>query len=203
MASDIGSRRDYVAQLLTALNLYDRAKEKKFYGLQRVGADDINFSLLSTALSYRNIVDFLSLPSREVVDVSSVNDEHAKELLGWMFAQDQRGETVLGESRRLKTLAAVVGSETAVAELRCSGDLDKAYIFSSGPGETFTQLLSAAEANLAQCIGLLGGDVTPDKSHVALLRRIEDKASNLSLLIGKAMSKKDARARAAEGGDDA
>ena len=159
VARDIGSRRDYVAQLLTALNLYDRAKVAHFYDLQRVDEDDINFSLLSTALSYSNIVEFLNLPSRDAVDVDAVNDAHAKELLGWMFAQDQRGETVLGESRRLKTLAAVVGSERALVELRKTNDLDKAYVFSSGPAETFTQLLTGIEESIARCIGLLGGDV--------------------------------------------
>ena len=46
IARDIGSRRDYVAQLLTTLNLYDRAKSNPFYGLQRVDESDINFSSL-------------------------------------------------------------------------------------------------------------------------------------------------------------
>jgi hypothetical protein len=114
VARDIGSRRSYVAQLLTALNLYDRAKAARFYGLQRVGEEDISFSLLSTALSYSNIVTFLNLPSRDAISVDAVNDDHAKELLSWMFAQDQRGDTVLGESRRLKILAAVVASPRAV-----------------------------------------------------------------------------------------
>jgi len=198
VARDIGSRRDYVAQLLTALNLYDRAKAAHFYDLQRVDEDDINFSLLSTALSYSNIVEFLNLPSRDAVDVDAVNDAHAKELLGWMFAQDQRGETVLGESRRLKTLAAVVGSEHALVELRKTNDLDKAYVFSSGPAETFTQLLTGIEESIARCIGLLGGDVEPDDGHAALVQRIVDNADNLQLIIQKNIRQREKRARMSE-----
>ncbi|MBF5007976.1 ParB N-terminal domain-containing protein, partial [Diaphorobacter caeni] len=152
VAKDIGSRRDYAAQLLTALSIYDRAKQKNFYGLQRVREEDINFSLLSTALSYGNILKHLNLPSREVVEVNSINDEHARELFSWMFAQTDNGDTVLGESRRLKTLAAVLGSDRATVELRTSNDLDHAYRFSAGPAEAFSQLLATVDSSLDQSL---------------------------------------------------
>ena len=205
VARDIGSRRSYVAQLLTALNLYDRAKAARFYGLQRVGEEDISFSLLSTALSYSNIVTFLNLPSRDSINVDTVDDDHAKELLAWMFAQDQRGETVLGESRRLKILAAVVASPRAVIELRNNNNLDQAYVFTSGPTETFTKLLAGIESSIADSIGLLGGDVESNTSHVAQAGRIVDNAENLQLLIQKAVNSREKRARlaTAEGVKDA
>jgi hypothetical protein len=189
VARDIGSRRDYVAQLLTALNLYDRAKDTAFYGLQKIGEEDISFSLLSTALSYADIVKFLELPSRDAVAVGSVNDDHAKELLAWMFVQDQSGETVLGESRRLKQLAAVVASDRAVLELRKSSNLEQAYVFTSGPGEAFEQRLSAAERAVADCIGLLGSSLVPDTGHLKQVERIIDNAENLQLLIQKEIKK--------------
>ena len=198
VARDIGSRRDYVAQLLTALNLYDRAKNANFYGLQRVGENDINFSLLSTALSYSNIVEFLGLPGRDAVVVDSVNDAHAKELLGWMFAQDQRGETVLGESRHLKKLAAVVGSMHAVTELRKTNDLDKAYVFSSGPAKTFALLLTGIEESIAKCIDLLGGDVEPDHDHKERVRRIVARADNLQLLVQNSIRRREKREQTSE-----
>ena len=205
VARDIGSRRSYVAQLLTALNLYDRAKAARFYGLQRVREEDISFSLLSTALSYSNIVTFLNLSSRDSINVDTVNDDHAKELLAWMFAQDQRGETVLGESRRLKILAAVVASPRAVVELRNNNNLDQAYVFTTGPTETFTKLLAGIESSIADSIGLLGGDVESNTSHVAQADRIVDNAENLQLLIQKAVNSKGKRARlaTAEGVNDA
>lgn len=198
VARDIGSRRDYVAQLLTALNLYDRARQNDFYGLQRVDESDISFSLLSTALSYSDIVQFLNLPRRDVVSVDAVNDEHAKELLGWMFAQDQRGETVLGESRRLKSLAAVVASPSAVAELRKTANLDQAYIFTSGPGEAFQQRLGTAEQAIADCMGLLGASLEPNEQHAKQVERIIDNAENLQLLIQKAINQRNKRARQAQ-----
>lgn len=203
LARDIGSRRDYVAQLLTTLNLYDRARAQDFYGLQRVRDKDIGFSLLSTALSYRNIVEFLRLPSRDAVNVDAVDDARAKELLSWMFAQDQSGETVLGESRRLGRLAAVVGSETALAELRRNPDLDQAYLYTSGPTEAFTKLLVSADDSLSECLLLLGGDLTPDANHEALIERIVSRAENLELLLHNAKRKREKRERLGEGNADA
>ena len=185
VARDIGSRRDYVAQLLTALNLYERARNQNFYGLQRVNEQDIGFSLLSTALSYADIVKFLNLPRRDAVDVGSVNDQHAKELFSWMFAQDHRGETVLGESRRLKTLAAVVSSSQALVELRRSGNLDQAYVYTSGPGEAFAQRLEAAEKAIADCIGLISPSVVFGDHHLQKIEHIGDLVDFLQLLIQK------------------
>lgn len=186
VAKDIGSRRSYVAQLLTTLNLYDRAKEKKFYGLQRVQEEDISFSLLSTALSYTNIVKHLNLPSREIVEVSSVNDDHAKELFSWMFAQDQHGETVLGESRQLKALAAVVASPPALAELRENGKLEQAYLYSEGPGEAFNTMMANAENAISSCLTMLNGEVVINEGHVQTAERINNNADNLDILIQKA-----------------
>jgi hypothetical protein len=187
VARDIGSRHDYVAQLLTALNLYDRAKTANFYDLQRVDAKDVSFSLLSTALSYSNIVAFLNLKSRGVVIVDGIDDSHARELLSWMFAQNQTGDTVLGESRELKRLAAVVASPRAVAELRKTESLEKAYVFTSGPNEAFNRLLGEIEANIASSIGLLAGDFNPDEGHLSLAERINGNSENLVLLIQKAI----------------
>lgn len=203
VARDIGSRRDYVAQLLTALNLYERARQSKFYGLQRVAEHDISFSLLSTALSYSAIVKFLNLPSRDAVNVANVNDDHAKELLSWMFAQDQHGETVLGESRRLKQLAAVVNSPTALVELRRNGDLEQSYPFTSGPGEAFTERLNAAERAITDCLSLLTSAFEPDDSHAVQVQHILDNAENLQLLIQKSLTQRSKRARLAQAAEAA
>lgn len=205
VARDIGSRRDYVAQLLTALNLYERARNAQFYGLQRVGEDDISFSLLSTALSYVAIVKFLGLPKRDAVIVDTVNDDHVRELLGWMFAQDQRGDTVLGESRRLKNLAAVVDSPRAVLELRKSNNLEQAYVFTSGPGEAFGQRLEAAETAISDCLGLISSSLEPDDQHAKQVEHIIDNAENLLLLIQRSITQRNKRARQSQsvGGADA
>lgn len=202
VAKDIGSKKDYVAQLLTTLNIYDRAKNKDFYNLQRVREEDINFSLLSTALSYRNIVSFLNLPSREVVVVDEINDAHAKEIFSWMFAQNERGETVLGESRNLKTLAAILDSPAATEELRKEGDLSHAYQFSAGPAEAFNSMLSTVENNLQHCLKIIHSGIGINESHVNLAEKISDNAGNLYLLLQKDLRRAKSRLSSTEESKD-
>lgn len=187
VAKDIGSRRDYVAQLLTALGLYDRAKAKNYYDLQRLSERDISFSLITTALSYSNIVQFLEMQSREDATLRGLDEDRLKELLAWMFAQDQKGDTVLGESRRLKLLAAVVASSTATAELRKKGDLDQAYIHTSGPVDALTKLLDAADRSLEDCSAMMANDMALDESHMTQIKRVLNMAENLELLIQKGL----------------
>lgn len=196
VAKDIGSRRDYVAQLLTALGLYDRAKQNDYYGLQRVTEKDISFSLITTALSYSNIVEFLCLQSREDASLSGINDEHLKELLSWLFAQDQQGNTVVSESRKLKLLAAVVASPTATAELRKKGDLAQAYIHTNGPSEALTTLLDSADRSLEDCSSMMANEIALDESHMVQIRRILKISENLELLIQKGIRERQ-RAEAA------
>lgn len=180
LARDIGSRSDYVAQLLTTLALYDRAKNtNEFYGLQRLRESDINFSLLSTALSYTKIAAYLNLPSRTAVDVSGVNDDHAKDLFNWLFAQKDDGETTVGESRQLKQLAAVLGSEQATQELKSTQNLSKAYLFSEGPAQAAWRLLSDVEATLKRCLSMTHDELSVDDSHIEKAEKISDLAEDL------------------------
>jgi hypothetical protein len=143
LANDIGSRSDYVAQLLAAFNLYDTAENSSFFGL-RISQNDVEFSYLTTALNYTNITDWLGLESRKDTVQSGLNQEHLKELFAWMFVQDQQGRTILGESRNLKELAAVIGSESGIASLRKDGDLSTAFLFSEGPLEALSNALENA-----------------------------------------------------------
>jgi hypothetical protein len=134
LADDIGSRPDYVSQLLTALQLYTVASETKppFFGLP-VRPEDVEFSYITTALSYRNIVDWLGLESKGDYEMPQLKQEELKKAFGWMFAKDQLGRTVLGESRRLSMFAEVVRSPTAVVKLEQSANLDEAFLYTEGP----------------------------------------------------------------------
>ncbi len=183
VAKDIGSRKDYAAQLLTALKLYDLAKNRNYFGLQRLSEKDISFSLITTALSYRPITDFLGLVGREDCAAQNLREDHLQDLFAWMFAQDQQGDTILGESRKLRLLAAVVSSDGALTELRKTKDLDRAYVYTSGPAEALTKLLDEAATQLKECSEMVIGDVAPDDSHLSQINRIFKLVDNLQLLI--------------------
>ena len=85
----------------------------------------------------------------------------------------------------MKTLAAVVSSSQALVELRRSGNLDQAYVYTSGPGEAFAQRLEAAEKAIADCIGLISPSVVLGDQHLQQIEHIREQVENLELLIQK------------------
>lgn len=132
LAKDIGSRSDYVAQLLAALNLYEKASEEDFFGLP-IQPKDVEFSYVTTALSYRNIASWLGLEDRKDIEMEGLDEGNLKNIFSWMFAKDQQGRTILGESRKLTELSDVVARPDAVTALIESKSLSEAYLFTDGP----------------------------------------------------------------------
>lgn len=154
MANDIGSRPDYVEQLLTALGLYIKAEEANFFALP-MSAKDVEFSYLTTALNYKNITDWLGLESRRDVDMPALDIGNLKRAFAWMFPKNQQGQTIIGESRNLDQLAAVVKSPEAVEVLESTGRLGEAYLFSDGPQEALSKILDEAQKNVQAAWNLL------------------------------------------------
>jgi len=148
LAREIGSRPDYVAQMLTALNLYERAENKNFYNVKGLDPQEIEFSVLSTAISYNNIATYIGLEGRQDMAGANANDEHLKNLLSWMFVARGDQKSVLGDSRNLKQLAAVVESKAATSVLIKNSNLDEAYQLSRGPAEALSLALKAVERKL-------------------------------------------------------
>ncbi|MGJ7488762.1 ParB N-terminal domain-containing protein [Variovorax sp. ZT4R33] len=144
LANEIGSRSDYVAQLLTALNLYIHAEStQNFFGLP-LSAKDVEFSYLTTALNYSSICEWLGLEGKSDVKMPGLQAENLKRAFGWFFSKDQLGRTVLGESRNLSELAAVVQNPEAVKVLLETNQLSEAYLYSDGPQQALENAMQAA-----------------------------------------------------------
>jgi hypothetical protein len=60
-ARKIGSRADYVERLLTGLAVHERIVQHEYWGVDQPGASDTNFSVLTTALSYEGIAEWVGL----------------------------------------------------------------------------------------------------------------------------------------------
>jgi len=181
LAREIGSRADYVGQNLAALNLYERAESKNFYTVQGLNPNEIEFSVLTTALGYRNIVTFVGLESRQDFLGNDISDENLMHLLSWMFVARSDQKPILGDSRNLKKLAAVVDSETAVQSLIKEGDLDAAFQLSEGPALAFSHSLKLVKNKLEQSWEWLAkvDEPIPDDEEVAEnIRSIAQKIRN-------------------------
>ncbi len=104
LAREIGSRADYVGQMLTALNLYERAESQQFYDVKGLAPEEIDFSVLATALSYTNISKYVGLESRQDMIGEGVSDDNLKNLLTWSFVARENQKPIVSESRKLKHL---------------------------------------------------------------------------------------------------
>ncbi|MCX8518936.1 MAG: hypothetical protein ORN21_02215, partial [Methylophilaceae bacterium] len=111
---------------------------------------EIDFSVLSTAISYSDIANYVGLQGPQDIAGKQVNDEKLKNLLSWMFVARGNQKSVLGESRNLKQLAAVVSSPSAIKMLIKDGDLAMAYQLSHGPAEALNDALIKIERKLKQ-----------------------------------------------------
>lgn len=148
LAKDIGSKPYYVAQLLSGLALYIRAENAKFYGLP-IDAKDVEFSYITTALGYSNISSWLGLESKTDIAMPGIIEENLKRAFSWMFAKDQKGQTVLGESRNLEIMAAIVASQDAITVLDETGRLTEAYLYTDGPQAALENALEQASKHVS------------------------------------------------------
>lgn len=146
IARSIGSRSDYVGRLLASLALYHEIEEKKFFGVPGLDEDSLQFSLISSALAYSNIVQFLGLEDSQDFELSALVSRHLKELVGWVFAKVE-GKSAIRESRNIGLLASVVADERALAAFREGATIEAAARIATG-AEEFRSYLTSAKDNL-------------------------------------------------------
>lgn len=187
IAKEIGSRKDYVAQMLAGLNVFERAQAADFYGMQRVRAEDVDFGVLTTALSYSNISEYVGLSSRTDTAGENLEDEHIKDLLSWVFAQDQQGDTILGESRNLRKLSAVIANDVAREKLKKDGNLEVAYLHSEGPSKALTKALDEAYGKLLAAYDMVPSVDSFDRSHEQAAEKLVELSEDVMSLISRAV----------------
>lgn len=183
MAQDIGSKSDYVARLLTGLTLYERAESERYFGNANLRPEHISFSLLTTALSYKEITAYLNLQSAQDVSASGLNLNHLDNVFSWVFAQNQQGDTILGESRNLKKLARVVATPAAVEMLKTTGNLDDAEVLADGYPESIEVFLRQAHGKLKASYELLSRVKQPSSSLLVAAQDVFDLAKDVRNVI--------------------
>lgn len=166
LAKEIGSRSDYVSQMLAGLNVYDRAQARGFYNLHGVNEASVDFSLLTTALSYTSIYSYAGLTSKSDVSGANLDDDKCRDLFFWMYSPKEDGFTILGESRNLRTLAAVLESPEATIYLKESKNLERSFLLSEGPTRAFEKVMQMALGNLESAYTLVPDTKDLSESHL-------------------------------------
>jgi hypothetical protein len=147
LARETGSSSAYLGQSITALGLYKIAESKGFFGL-KLSPDDVEFSLLTTALSYSNINGYIGVSDPTAGDDESINETSLANLFKWLFVAQSNQHPIVRESRQLKKLAAVVAEPEALADLVKSGNLDDAFELSKGTAQALTESLGYVRRRL-------------------------------------------------------
>lgn len=132
LSQAIGSRPEYVARLLTARELYNRAESQSLISPDELDTAQENFSLLTTSLYYGGIADYLNIDPKDV-HLEGLEEVNFGDLLNWIFKKsDESGKAVVTESRKLKELNLIVQNDVATAYLKETGDLNMAAMMAVG-----------------------------------------------------------------------
>lgn len=191
IARIIGSRADYVMRLLGALKLYETVLSA---GHDELTEDGVSFSLLTLALNYTNIVDYLGLESLTQQSFGDLDPDRVRDLAGWMYVdRPSLGRTQLGESRNMKLLAAAVGHEGGVEALRRGETVEEAARATVDISDLLLRSLRVARDRILGAQALLHrADVSAEVLN--LLEELEDLLAQISVLARR-------KARRREGDD--
>ena len=143
LAQMIGSRRDYVAKLLAAYSLYDRANDEAYFDID-ISEGDVDFSILSTAIGYENIYKYIGLESSGDISGQGVCIDNLKFLFECLYDPKKK----IGESRQLKQLNAVIGNEVALKAYKSGQSLQIASYYTSEPLDAFKHFIEDAYRSL-------------------------------------------------------
>lgn len=199
VARSIGSRRDHIKRSLDALAVYQVLDDNGFFNIEGLGEESIKFAVLSTALADERIGEFVGTTKKvgtgknatreatnPILNTATIHKKQVEELSRWLF-EKKDGKTVVGESRNLRELAAVVDSPKALQALRSRSSLSYAYRLTSGVNKDFMQQMYAAQAALEESAALVA-NVAFDPESYSLAREL----SNLIKQIGKTLKDKQA-----------
>jgi len=142
LAKAIGSRSDFVKDLLIGLDVYDKIYENGFFDIKGLDEESIDFGVYYNALKFSNIPKFLGINKNDITPTKDLNTDKLKELTKWVSEEDNQGRTKVGESRNLSKLNAIVLVPEAVDLFREGRMLDDVILYTEQPYELFKKAIA-------------------------------------------------------------
>ena len=155
VAREIGSNGATVQRNLNALAAYRIIESEGFYDIDGLGEESFQFGTFYTATGNAEIANFIGIrqdgvPTHPIIDTCVVGEAHLEELTRYMFEEDSKGDTVLGESRNISKLGDVLGSERSLVALRSGQSLETAYRLTPNSREDFIRHINRGIEELKQ-----------------------------------------------------
>lgn len=188
VARVIGSRRDFISRTLRALRILEVAEHNNFFDLKGVDEETVKFSIISTAVDYEGVREFLFGESEQTDDEknepATPDQDATKEFLSWIFERKDDHTTLLGESRNLSKFSKVIASNEGLQAVRAGASLDQAYLLTTGIDEDFDILCNQIQRSLREAISIVS-DVKATEAREDLAGSIFKQARNLSRLMSE------------------
>ncbi len=174
---------------LTSLAIFDLARKNRYWGTK--GIKSVDFSLIQTALNYKNIVDYFNLRASTAYDLGNLNEQHTKDFFGWCFSHlpDDNSPTRLGESRDLKYLSKIVAHKDALRQFIEGRPIQEAAEFAKDPASYLSELIQSAQQYVNDSIMVLQDLDLVKNRHSEMIEDLLDIVNELkSLYESKANS---------------
>jgi len=135
LAKEIGSKSNAVAKILTGFGILNFAKNEGILRDLSLEEGDVPFSLLTTAIGWSSIAQFIGLADAGDVELKGIKREQVRELFQWAFYKIDGHRTKIGDSRNFSVFARIVEFPQALAALRKGSSLEEADILAEGPAQ--------------------------------------------------------------------
>lgn len=189
LAKAIGSRSDYVEELLLMLDLYDRIQDKSYFGIEGLNEDTIDFGVYYNALKYSNIAEFVGIDKDSPKPTAKIQAKRLEELVRWISEKDSENKTRLGESRNLSKLNSVISQSKALDLFRSGRSLEDALMFTEEPYELFRNSIIDSIASLKTAQSNFHLVRTVNRTDLDNLNDIESIVSDLTALVEQRLKK--------------
>lgn len=188
MAKKIGSKGDYVRQLLNAYNSYSDYLERCDTPSANLVEVESKFSLFTTSLSYKNINDFINLPSNSLYRKETENPistGNIDKLLLWIYGDNNGSNKAVKESRQLNILNKVLVSPEARNNLLRTNNLEDSEIYSSHLLDSYRELMRKSNDLISKATLILMQHVSDsvDSKDIEIIEGIEKKLQNMKKVI--------------------
>lgn len=181
VARGIGSQGPYIKRQLDGLAIYECTETAGFFDISGLDEENISFSIVSTAVGYESVLEFVSSCDHPFVERPCLRKKNIEHLMRWMFEQDEHGETRLGDSRNIQKLAVILADRDATKALIEGESVDRAYGRTKGLADDFASVLAAAENLTTKAVGMIAL-VELDDSHRNRINNIFKQARSLRSL---------------------
>jgi hypothetical protein len=193
LAKAIGSRSDYVRDLLVGLKLYEKIDGADYFDIEGLNEDSIDFGVYYTALSRANIPNFLGIDKNADDATQNINMAHLKEFTEWVSKKNDQSVTRLGESRNLTKLSQIVFNDKAITAFREGKTLDESLMLTEEPDRLFSNSVNDSLHKISLANSLIHRLTIALQSDYENLNEINSLTDNMKLLLGKKISEGNGR----------